>query len=89
MLMLRAVDTRDPLAVAARIRTDYQSMFGDADRRLIPQVFSWASDCFNGRHPEYLPIDARYHDLEHTLQGVLCLSALLRGRHEAGDALRL
>ena len=86
MLMLREVDTRDPLAVAARVRADYLSMFVDADRQFIPRVFSWAIDCFHGRHPDYLPIDARYHDLEHTLQGVLCLSALLRGRHEAKDS---
>jgi hypothetical protein len=86
MLMLREVDTRDPLAVAARVRADFQSMFVDADRLRVPQLFSWAIDCFHGRHPDYLPIDARYHDLEHTLQGVVCLSALLRGRHVANES---
>jgi len=83
--MLRATDTRDPLAVAGRIRSDYLAMFADGDPLFIPRVFGWAMDCFNGRFPGYQPNDARYHDLEHTLQGALCLSALLRGRHEAGE----
>ena len=83
--MLRATDTRDPLAVAGRIRSDYLAMFADGDRSFIPQVFGWAMDCFNGRFPGYQPNDARYHDLEHTMQGALCLSALLRGRQESGE----
>ena len=83
--MLRDTDTRDPLAVAGGIRADYLAMYPQGDRLYVPQVFGWAIDCFNGRHPEYQPIDARYHDLEHTLQGALCLSALLRGRHDSGE----
>ena len=31
--------------------------------------------------PEYEPLDTRYHDLEHTLQGTLCLARLLTGWH--------
>ena len=26
-------------------------------------------ECFEGRYQDYQPIDAHYHDLEHTLQG--------------------
>ena len=81
---LRA-DTHDPLAVAAQVRGDYLAMFPDGDRQFVPRAFSWALDCFTGRDHEFLPIDARYHDLEHTLQGTLCLSTLLRGWHETGS----
>lgn len=83
---LRMTDTRDPLVVASRIRADYLALFPQGDRLFVPQAFGWAIDCFNGRHPEFQAIDARYHDLEHTLQGALCLSALLRGHREAGEA---
>jgi len=86
--LLRA-DTRDPLAVAAQVRADYLSMFPEGDRQFVSRAFSWALDSFTGRDGEYLPNDARYHDLEHTLQGTLCLSTLLRGRHEAGSEPRL
>ena len=64
-------------------------MFADGDRSFIPKVFGWVMGCFHGRHPEYQPIDARYHDLEHTLQGAVCLSALFWGRHVAGELPRM
>ena len=82
--MLRATDTRDPVAVAGRIQADHLAIFPEGDPGLVSRVFSWAIDCFEGRHPGYQANNARYHDLEHTLQGALCLSGLLRGRHEAG-----
>ena len=50
----------------------------------MPRAFGWIRDCFEGRHPGYLPIDARYHDLEHTMQGTIGLAQLLQGRHAAG-----
>ncbi len=81
--MIREVDTRDPLAVAGRVREDYRAMYPDGDTQFVPRMFSVAIDSFTGRNPEYLPIDARYHDLEHTLQGTLCLSSILRGRHRS------
>lgn len=81
IMRLRA-DTHDPLAVAAQVREDYLRLYPGSDRHLIPRIFSWAIDCFTGRNPGFLPIDARYHDLEHTLQGTLCLSTLLRCRAE-------
>src|SRR5262249_62118285 len=38
---------------------------------------------------DYQPVDALYHDFEHTLQGTLCMARLLRGRHHAGAQPRL
>ena len=78
-------DTRDALAVENRVHSDYRRMFGEKGQDFVSQAFAWARDCFTGRLPNYLPIDARYHDFEHTLQGTLCLSTLLRGRAEAGE----
>jgi len=59
-------------------------MFVNADLLFVPRAFGWALECFTGHFGDYLPIDARYHDLEHTLQGTLCMARLLRGRHAAG-----
>jgi hypothetical protein len=77
------VNTRDPLAVATRVHADYVFLFPDSDPQFVSRAFGWAVDAFRGRFPGYLPVDTRYHDLEHTLQGTLCLSQLLRGRAEA------
>ncbi len=61
-------------------------MFPQAERAFVPRAFEWATLCFAGRYADYQPIDARYHDFEHTLQGTLCLARLLQGRHATGAA---
>jgi hypothetical protein len=82
--MFRPVDTRDPNAVESEVLSIYANLFPAAGREFVPQAFAWAGQCFAGRHLDYQPIDARYHDFEHTLQGALCLARLLQGRHAAG-----
>lgn len=76
------IDTRDVASVQRRVAQDYWIQFPAGDQAFVARVFPWAVDCFQGRHPEYQAIDARYHDLEHTLQGALCFSTLLRRRSE-------
>jgi len=78
--MLRQVDTRDPVAVENEVRSIFAALFPEAACDFVPLAFDWAAQCFAGRHPDYQPVDARYHDFEHTLQGALCLARLLKGR---------
>jgi hypothetical protein len=78
------VNTKDPSAVATAVRGIYLAAFKDADRAFIARAFRWADDFFNGRYADYQPIDARYHDFEHTLQGTLCLARLLAAYHRHG-----
>ena len=59
-------------------------MFPGASKDFVANAFQWALDAFSGRFHDYQPIDARYHDLEHTLQGTLCLARLMLGRQRAG-----
>lgn len=82
--MFAQVDTRVPHEVEQEVQKTYRRMFADADREFIPRVFEWGGACFGGGYDDYQPIDARYHDLEHTMQGTLCLSRLVHGRHRAG-----
>lgn len=82
--MFAQVVTKDPTAVAAEVHQTYRELFPEADPLFVPRVFAWTAGSFNGNHPDYQPIDARYHDLEHTLQGTLCFARLLRGRFRAG-----
>ena len=84
--MLLAVDTRDARQVERRITLDHRSMFPDGDASFVSRAFGWVERYFRGEDPDHLAIDARYHDLEHTLQGALAFSSLLRGRAEAGAA---
>ena len=82
--MYPPVVTKDPTAVEAEVQTIYLSMFPDGDPLFVPRVFGWAIECFTGGYRDYQPVDARYHDFEHTLQGTLCMMRLLRGRNQAG-----
>src|SRR5439155_22261186 len=81
--MLRPVDTRVPSAVEKQVHAIYRRLFPQGEVAFVPRAFHWASQCFAGHYADYQPIDAGYHDLEHTLQGTLCLPLLLHGRHSA------
>src|SRR6266480_6092593 len=83
--MFPQVDTKAPGAVEEEVYRSYRKLFPTGQRGFVAQAFDWAESCFTGKFHDYQPIDARYHDLEHTLQGTLCLAHLMAGR-EATDA---
>jgi hypothetical protein len=83
--MLASIDTKQPLAVQAEVQNVYEALFPEGNREFVPTVFEWANSCFTGQYRDYLPIDARYHDLEHTLQGTLCMVRLLHGRSATNE----
>ena len=73
------VDTKDPGAVRAQVANIYQELFPGAPLQFIENAFTWTSDAFKGRYADFQPVDAKYHDLEHTLQGTLAFARLLKG----------
>src|SRR5258708_24301681 len=81
--MYPPVDTRDPKAVELEARAVYRALFPKGDPSFVGNAFGWARQCFTGGYRDYLPVDALYHDFEHTLQGTLCMTWILRGRHRA------
>lgn len=81
--MFRHVNTRNSRDVQEQVQACYLEIFPHGDRAFVPAAFEWVVDCFQGKSADYQAIDARYHDLEHTLQGTLCLNRLLLGRHQA------
>jgi len=81
--MFQQVDTRVPHEVEREVSAIYHQMFADAQPGFVSTAFDWVGECFVGQFDGFQAIDARYHDLEHTLQGTLCFARLLHGRHEA------
>jgi hypothetical protein len=79
--MMEPVDTRNPSLVEAEVQAACAEMFPRDDRKFIAILFGWAVSWFSGHYRDYQAIDAHYHDLEHTLQGTLCMARLLRARH--------
>src|ERR1044071_8316448 len=78
-IMFPLVDTKNAKAVQEEALAIYGRMFPKGDSTFVRKAFGWALDCFRRRYADYQPIDARYHDLEHTLQGTLCFARLLEG----------
>jgi len=87
--MFSHVDTRMPSQVEAQVHRIHCEMFPSRDGEVVGRAFGWATSCFTGGYEDYQPIDTRYHDFEHTLQGTLCLARLLHGRHKAGAEPRV
>lgn len=77
--MFPEVDTKDASAVLREVEAIYSGMFPNGERSFVSTAFGWALDSFSGKYANYQPIDARYHDLEHTMQGTLCFMRLLQG----------
>jgi hypothetical protein len=87
--MYPPVVTKDPKAVEVEVQAAHLAIFPDEEKAFVPRAFGWAIACFTGHYKDYQEVDAPYHDLEHTLQGALCMARLLRGRHLAGAQPRL
>jgi hypothetical protein len=81
--MTTEIDTKEIAEVQREVQSIYREIFPQGNGSFISDVFGWANNCFTGNYRDYQPIDARYHDFEHTLQVTLCMARLLRGRHFA------
>ena len=81
--MFPLVATNDPTAVEVGVQAVYLAMFPNGEPPVVSRAFGWTIDSFLGNYANYQAIDARYHDLEHTMQGTLCMARLLHGRHKA------
>jgi hypothetical protein len=79
------INTREPSAVEAEVQTAYAEMFPRGNSEYIPGIFRSVASWFSGNYRDYLAIDTQYHDLEHTLQGILCMARLLRRRAAAAE----
>jgi hypothetical protein len=81
--MFHQVDTRDSAAVEREVAATYLQLYPGGDTSFVATAFDWLRMAFAGKYKDYQAIDAVYHDLEHTMQGTLCMVRLLEGRHQA------
>jgi hypothetical protein len=81
--MFPQVDTKSAPAVAVVVRATFLHAHSGADTTVIDTLFRDIEDMFHGRYLDYLPLEMRYHDFEHTLQAALCFMQLLEGRYRA------
>jgi hypothetical protein len=81
--MFPPVDTKDITRVGRFVARTFESMYPGCHWVWLNTIFRDVEILYMGRRSEYGPSDVRYHDLEHTLQAVVCLALLLEGRHLA------
>src|SRR4051812_43170622 len=82
--MFPPVDTKNAAAVTSFVEEIFTRLHPGASAVWLKTIFRDMERLFSGTHPDYGPVDLRYHDFEHTLQATVCLTLLLEGRHLAG-----
>lgn len=80
MASLPQVNTKHPDDVLRFINARLHALFPSLNFPRLQRVFGEVHGMFEGRHSDYLPIDLKYHDLEHTLQATVCMMELFVGR---------
>ncbi len=88
--MYPSFDTSNPTIVQRHVESIFKELFPDAkNAAIIPDTFQWSNDYFSGQIENYLPIDLRYHNYEHTLQVASCMMYLLKGRNSVNAEPKL
>lgn len=57
----------------------YADLYADADVETLRRAFADMGRLYRGEYPGYLPCEAPYHDLQHTLDVTLAMARLLSG----------
>jgi hypothetical protein len=83
------IDTNDEQIVAGLIENLHQEIFPEDDHSFVRTHVLYLVGMFRGEHPDFQKMDARYHNLEHTLQATLCWVRVMVNRHKAGVKPRM
>ncbi len=73
-----SIRTTDPQAVAAEVARIYRKLY-EAPAARVERAFRDAAKLYRGEHPEYLPCDTGYHDLQHVMDVTLAMARLMDG----------
>ena len=87
--MFPAVDTKNSAAVASLVTQTFSRLYPGTALTLVDRVFAEVTLLYRGGHPDYRALDLHYHNLEHTLQSVVCLTLLLEGAQQSGEVAGL
>ena len=78
-----SIRTTDPQAVAAEVARIYRKLY-EAPAARVERAFRDAAKLYRGEHPEYLPCDTGYHDLQHVMDVTLAMARLMDGYQRGG-----
>jgi hypothetical protein len=74
-----SVRTTDPVAVGGEVCRIYRELYPRTSAAPLERAFIDASRIYYGGHPEYLPCDTEYHDIQHVLDVTLAMARLMHG----------
>jgi hypothetical protein len=78
------VRTTDPAAVCAEVIRLARRLFPEAPAPALERAFGDAARMYRGEHPDYLPCDTEYHDIQHVLDVTLAMARLMDGYQRGG-----
>ena len=79
-----SIRTTDPEAVAGEVVRIYRGLYnGTPVARAGARLPGRTPTCTRGRHPDYLPCDTEYHDIQHVLDVTLAMARLMDGYHRS------
>jgi hypothetical protein len=84
-----SIRTTDPEAVGGEVVRIYRGIYNGTPVPELERAFPDTAALYAGRHPDYLPCDTEYHDLQHVLDVTLAMARLMDGYHRSrrqGDA---
>lgn len=73
------VKTTDADAVGMEVTHVYLGLYGMRGATVMRQAFDEVERLYRGAHPEFLPCDTGYHDIQHVLEVTLAMARLMDG----------
>jgi hypothetical protein len=84
-----SIRTTDPQAVGTEVFRIYRGLYNGTPVPELERAFPEHAALYGGRHPDYLPCDTEYHDIQHVLDVTLAMARLMDGYQRSrgsGDA---
>ena len=73
------IRTTDLKQVSAEVLRLYRGLYNGTPAHAIGRAFGDLGRLYSGEHPDYLPCDTEYHDIQHVLDVTLAMARLMDG----------
>ena len=82
------IRTTDQKQVSGEVLRMFRGLYGKTPSTAIERAFRDLAKLYAGEHPEYLPCDTEYHDIQHVLDVTLAMSRLMDGYERSRKVTR-
>jgi hypothetical protein len=82
------IRTTDLKQVAGEVLRLYHGLYNGTPSPALERAFSDIGRLYTGKHPDFLPCDTEYHDIQHILDVTLAMARLMDGYERSRKATR-